>query len=89
MGQAFMTPGPSTSLKQPEHQVYPYLLRGIEVGRPDRVRSANITYVRLARGFVYPVVISSDHRRVFAAGTRWRLSNSLDTSFFVDCREVR
>lgn len=84
MSLAGMAPGPSTSGTHPGHQVYPYLLRGIEVSRPNQVWSTDITYIRLARGFVYLVAIIDWYsRRVLA----WRISNSLDTSFCVDCLE--
>jgi putative transposase len=79
-----MAPGPSTSVMHPAHQVYPYLLRGIEVRRSNQVWSADITYIRLSRGFVYLVAILDWYsRRVLA----WRISNSLDTAFCVDCLE--
>jgi putative transposase len=68
----------------PGHQVYPYLLRGIEVSRPNQVWSTDITYIRLARGFVYLVAIIDWYsRRVLA----WRISNSMDTSICVECLE--
>ncbi len=84
MSLAGMAPGPSTSETHPGHQVYPYLLRGIEVSRPNQVWSTDIPSIRLARGFVYLVAILDWYsRRVLA----WRISNSLDTSFCIDCLE--
>ena len=84
MGLAGLAPGPTTSARHPEHKVYPYLLRGIKVTRPNQVWSTDITYIRLARGFVYLVaVIDWYSRRVLA----WRISNSMDTSFCTDCLE--
>lgn len=84
MGLAGMAPGPNTSGKHPQHKVYPYLLRGVEVERPNQVWSADVTYIRLARGFVYLVaVIDWYSRRVLS----WRISNSMDASFCVDCLE--
>lgn len=84
MGLAGMAPGPSTSVRRPQHRVYPYLLRGVEVTRPNQVWSTDITYVRLARGFVYLVAIIDWYsRRVLA----WRISNSMDTSLCIDCLE--
>jgi putative transposase len=82
MGLAGMAPGPSTSITHPDHQVYPYLLRGIEVSRPNQVWSTDITYIRLARGFVYLVAIIDWYSRQVLA---WRISNSMDTSFCVEC----
>ena len=84
MGLAGMAPGPSTSAKHPAHRFYPYLLRGIDVTRPNQVWSVDITYIRLERGFAYLVAIIDWYsRRVLA----WRLSNSMDTSFCTDCLE--
>ena len=84
MGLAGMAPGPNTSRPHPEHKVYPYLLRGVHVVRPNHVWSADITYIRLERGFAYLVaVIDWYSRRVLS----WRLSNSMDASFCVDCLE--
>lgn len=84
LGLAGMAPGPNTSKKHPEHKVYPYLLRGITVTRPNQVWGTDITYIRLARGFVYLVAIMDWYsRRVLS----WRVSNSMDASFCVDCLE--
>jgi putative transposase len=84
MGLAGMAPGPATSVKHPGHKVYPYLLRGMPVTRPNQVWSTDVTYIRLARGFAYLVaVIDWYSRRVLS----WRLSNSMDASFCVDCLE--
>jgi putative transposase len=83
-GTGGMAPGPNTSGKHPQHKVYPYLLRGVAVERPNEVWSADVTYIRLARGFVYLVaVIDWYSRRVLS----WRISNSMDASFCVDCLE--
>jgi putative transposase len=84
MGLAGMAPGPNTSAKHPRHKIYPYLLRGVEVERPNQVWSTDVTYIRLARGFVYLVAIIDWYsRRVLS----WRISNSMDASFCVDCLE--
>ena len=84
MGLAGMAPGPNTSRPHPEHKVYPYLLRGVPVARPNQVWSTDITYIRLARGFVYLVaVIDWYSRRVLS----WRISNSMEAVFCVDCLE--
>jgi putative transposase len=53
MGRAGMAPGPNTSRPHPEHKIYPYLLRGVPVVRPNQVWSTDITYIRLPRGFAY------------------------------------
>ena len=84
LGLAGMAPGPHTSLPHPQHKVYPYLLRGMAVTRPNQVWSTDITYVRLARGFVYLVAVIDWYSRKVLA---WRLSNTLDSGFCVDCLE--
>jgi len=61
MGLAGMAPGPNTSKMHPQHKVYPYLLRGMQVVRPNQVWSTDITYGRLARGFVYLVACIPDY----------------------------
>ena len=84
LGLAGMAPGPNTSRPHPQHKVYPYLLRGVNVTRPNQVWSTDITYIRLAHGFVYLVaVIDWYSRRVLS----WRISNTMDTAFCVDCLE--
>ena len=84
LGLAGMAPGPNTSRPHPEHKIYPYLLRGLAVVRPNQVWSTDITYIRLDRGFVYlSAIIDWYSRKVLA----WRLSNTLDSSFCVECLE--
>lgn len=84
MGLAGMAPGPNTSRAHPEHAVYPYLLRGVAVVRPNQVWSTDITYIRLARGFAYLVAIIDWYSRKVLA---WRLSNSMEAVFCIDCLE--
>jgi putative transposase len=84
LGLAGMAPGPHTSRPQPGHRVYPYLLRGVEVVRPNQVWSSDITYIRLARGFVYLVAVMDWYSRKVLS---WRLSNSLETAFCVEALE--
>lgn len=84
LGLVAMAPGPNTSKAHPEHKIYPYLLRGLDVTRPNQVWSTDITYIRLPRGFAYLVVIIDWYSRKVLS---WRLSNSMDASFCVDCLE--
>lgn len=84
MGLAGMAPGPHTSNPHPEHKVYPYLLRGVQIIRPNQVWSTDITYIRLAHGFVYLVAVIDWYSRKVLG---WRISNSMDASFCVDCLE--
>lgn len=84
MSLAGMAPGPNTSRPHPLHKVYPYLLRGVSVVRPNQVWSTDITYIRLAHGFAYLVAIIDWYsRRVLS----WRISNSMEAVFCVDCLE--
>jgi len=78
MGLQALCPRPSTSQPAPDHQVYPYLLRGLEITRPLQVWAADITYVRMMEGFMYLVAILDWFSRYVVA---WDLSNSLETSF--------
>lgn len=76
-----IAPKPNTSRPEPEHPVYPYLLRGLSIGRPNQVWASDITYIPLARGFAYLVAVMDWYsRRVLS----WRLSNTLDSSFCVE-----
>jgi putative transposase len=84
LGLAAMAPGPNTSRPHPQHKVYPYLLRGVEVIRPNQVWSTDITYIRLLRGFVYLVAIIDWYSRKVLS---WRVSNTMDSGFCVDCLE--
>ncbi len=71
----------NTSRRHPEHRIYPYLLRGLSIDRPNQVWAMDITYLPMARGFVYlAVVLDWATRRILA----WRLSNSLTADFCVE-----
>jgi putative transposase len=81
MGLESVAPKPNTSKANEEHPVYPYLLRGLTIKRPNQVWAADITYIPLARGFAYLVAVMDWHsRRVLS----WRLSNTMDPSFCVE-----
>jgi len=74
-------PKRNLSLANQAHKKYPYLLRNVVINRPNQVWATDITYVPMARGFVYLVTIMDWHsRRVLS----WRVSNTLDTSFCID-----
>jgi putative transposase len=85
LGLAGMAPGPNTSKPHPQHKLYPYLLRGLDIIRPNQVWSTDITYIRLLHGFVYLVAIIDWYSRKVLA---WRLSNTMDAGFCVDCLEA-
>jgi putative transposase len=72
---------PNTSRRHPEHKVYPYLLRGMMIERANQVWCADITYIPMAKGFVYLVAVMDwFSRRVLA----WRLSIGMETDFCVE-----
>ena len=72
---------PRTTKASPEHKKYPYLLRGLEIVRPDQVWCSDITYIRMSRGYAYLVAVMDWYSRYVLT---WRLSNSLETSFCLD-----
>jgi putative transposase len=75
---------PRTTKPEPGHKIYPYLLRGMEITRPNQVWAMDITYIPMARGFVYlAVVLDWFSRRVLS----WRLSITMDASFCVETLE--
>ena len=79
-----IAPKPNTSRREPEHAVYPYLLRGLSIDRPNQVWAADITYIPLAHGFAYLVAIMDwCSRRVLS----WQLSNTLDSAFCLEALE--
>jgi len=75
---------PRTSQPAPGHKIYPYLLSGMEITRPNQVWAADITYIPMARGFLYLVAIIDWYSRYVLS---WRLSNTLDDSFCVEALE--
>jgi len=72
---------PNTSRPAKGHKIYPYLLRGLRVGRPNQVWCADITYLPMRRGFLYLVAIMDWHTRKVLA---WRISNTLEADFCVE-----
>ena len=69
---------PRTSHPAAGHKIHPYLLRGLQITRPNQVWAADITYIPMARGFLYLVVIMDWYSRYVLS---WRLSNTLDADF--------
>src|SRR3984957_7176316 len=75
---------PRTTRPEPGHKIYPYLLRGMEITRPNRVWAMDITYIPMARGFVYlAVVLDWATRRVLS----WRLSITMEAALCVETLE--
>jgi len=77
-------PKPKTSTPSPEHEIYPYLLRDVEIVRPNQVWSADITYIRMMRGFIYLVAILDWYSRYVLS---WALSKSLQDDFCIAALE--
>ncbi len=72
---------PNTSKKHPGHKIYPYLLRGLDVDRPNQAWAMDITYIPMAQGFVYLTAVLDWYARKVLA---WRVSNTMDTSFCLE-----
>lgn len=75
---------PNLSKRHPQHKVYPYLLRNLEVTRINQVWSCDITYIPMQHGFLYLVAVMDWHSRKVLS---WRLSNTLDKTFCVAALE--
>jgi putative transposase len=84
MGIEALYRGPRTTKPEPGHKIYPYLLRGLAIARPNQVWAMDITYIPMARGFVYlAAVLDWFSRRVLA----WRVSITLEAAFCVEAVE--
>ena len=81
MGLEAIYPRPRLSMARPEHQVYPYLLRAMEMRRPDQVWSTDITYVPMRHGFRYLVAVMDWYSRYILS---WQLSNTMDLTFCLE-----
>jgi putative transposase len=84
MGLVAVYPKPRLSANGPVHKVYPYLLKGVTVQAPDEAWSSDITYIRLAHGFVFLTVIMDWHSRYVLS---WELWTTLDKTFCVEALE--
>ena len=75
---------PNTSKPSPDHKIYPYLLRGLVIDRPNQIWAMDITYIPMARGFIYlAAVIDWFTRRVLS----WRVSITLEAAFCFEALE--
>jgi putative transposase len=81
MGLQALGPKPRTSKPGKGHAVFPYLLKGLKIDRPNQVWAADITYIPIGRGSLYLVAIMDWASRAVLA---WRLSNSMETSFCLE-----
>jgi putative transposase len=84
MGIQAIYPKPTLSKANKQHKIYPYLLRNLDINRPNQVWCTDVTYIPMDKGFVYLTVIMDWFSRKILS---WRLSNSLDVSFCVDVLE--
>lgn len=78
MGIAGVSPGPNLSKRNPEHKIYPYLLRGLRIERPNQVWGIDITYIRLLGGWMYLVAILDWFSRYVVS---WELDQTLEIPF--------
>lgn len=85
MGLEAIYPKPKTSEAILEHRKYPYLLREVDVVRPNQVWSTDITYLPMPKGFMYLVAVMDWYSRYVLS---WRLSNTLDTSFCIEALDA-
>ena len=84
MGLEAIYPKPRLSIPAPGHRIYPYLLRGLPIVRPNQVWGTDITYIRLRHGFAYLVAVMDWFSRYVLS---WELSVTLDVSFCVTALE--
>ena len=85
MGIAGIAPGPKTSKANPEHKVYPYLLRDMVIERPEQVWSADVTFIPMPKGYMYLVAVIDWYSRYVLS---WELSNTQDTMFCLEALEM-
>jgi len=84
MGLEAIHPGPRTTVQNPDHKVYPYLLRDVAIERRDQVWSSDITYLPMPCGFMYLTVVMDWYSRYVLS---WRLSNGLEGRFCLESLE--
>jgi putative transposase len=84
MGLAPIYQRPRTTVPNPEHQIFPYLLRDLAIDRPNQVWCADITYLPMRRGFLYLVAVMDWATRKVLA---WRVSNTMDVEFCIEALE--
>lgn len=81
MGLQAIYQAPNSSSSNPEHPIYPYLLRNMVIKEANKVWCSDITYIRMKKGFLYLVAVMDWHTRKVLS---WCLSNSMDSSFCID-----
>ena len=81
MGIEGMSPKPRTTVVDARHGKYPYLLRGLDITKPDQVWCSDITYIPMRHGFLYLVAVMDWYSRCVLS---WKLSNTMDTEFCLE-----
>jgi putative transposase len=81
MGLMAIYQKPNTSKPHPEHEIFPYLLRGVDIQSPNQVWCSDLTYIPMKKGFLYLVAVMDWHSRKVLS---WKLSNTLDADFCVE-----
>jgi putative transposase len=84
MGLEAIAPKPRTTIPFKENKVYPYLLRGLDIARPNHVWCSDITYVPMRHGYLYLCAVMDWHSRFVLS---WRLSNTMDTTLVTEALE--
>ncbi|MFN6304890.1 MAG: transposase [Planctomycetota bacterium] len=84
MGLEGLAPKPRTTIPSKENRVYPYLLRGLDIAKPDHVWCSDITYIPMMQGCLYLCAVIDWHSRFVIS---WRLSSSMDTEFVLEALE--
>src|ERR1039458_3418572 len=85
MGIEALYPKPNLSCLAPGHEIYPYLLRGLSIERPNQVWSTDITYIPMRGGFLYLVAVIDWFSRFVLS---WELSNTMETGFWLAAQEA-
>jgi len=84
MGIQAIYPKPKTTVRNKAHRIYPYRLRGMTIDQPNQVWCADITYIPMAKGFIYLVAVMDWHSRKVLS---WRVSNTMESDFCVEALE--
>lgn len=84
MGIQALYPKPNMSKSNPDHRIYPYLLKGVTAGYPNHIWGTDITYIRMQKGFVYLVAYLDWYSRYILS---WRLSTTLEMGFVLEAAE--
>jgi putative transposase len=85
MGIMAIYPKKKTSIPNIEHRIYPYLLKGLKIDRPNQVWSTDITYIPMEKGFLYLVAVIDWYSRYVVS---WQISNTMETSFCIDALQA-